>query len=102
MDEFEHISLYAGAAEHILPELSYPADCILVDPPRSGLDIKVVDAINALNIPTIVYISCDTATFARDAKRFVSAGYELKEVTPFDMFPQTYHIEQIGLFVKKS
>ncbi len=102
MDEFEHISLYEGAAEHILPELSYPADCILVDPPRSGLDIKVVDAINALNIPTIVYISCDTAMFARDAKRFVSVGYELKEVTPFDMFPQTYHIEQIGLFVKKS
>lgn len=100
MDEFEQVSLYVGAAEEILSEISYAADCLLVDPPRSGLDLRVIDAIKAMNIPKIVYISCDTATFARDAKRLIDDGYELLEVTPFDMFPQTYHIEQIGFFVK--
>lgn len=101
LDEFDHIGLYIGKAEQIIKGIEGPADVILVDPPRSGLQPEVVDVIVEKNPERLVYVSCDTATFARDAKRLIGQGYELVEVTPIDMFPQTYHIEQIGLFKRK-
>jgi len=66
----------------------------------TGLDQRVFDSLNQLNFPYLVYISCDTATFARDTKKLITAGFILEEVTPIDMFPQTYHIEQIALYVR--
>jgi 23S rRNA (uracil1939-C5)-methyltransferase len=101
LDEYENISLYMGPVENIVSQLEFQPDCVLVDPPRSGLDLKVFDSIKKLNISYLVYVSCDTATFARDTKRLISEGFDLEEVTPLDMFPQTYHIEQIALFSKK-
>lgn len=100
LDEFNHVSLYMGPVELILPQLQFQPDCVLVDPPRSGLDQRVFDSLNQLNFPYLVYISCDTATFARDTKKLITAGFILEEVTPIDMFPQTYHIEQIALYVR--
>jgi 23S rRNA (uracil1939-C5)-methyltransferase len=109
LDEFENVDLYEGAAEEILPALvgriapsislktSNPSHA-LVDPPRSGLDSRVLDALQALGPRVIAYVSCDPSTLARDAKRLIAGGYSLKQVTPFDLFPQTYHIESISLF----
>ena len=71
---------------------------VLVDPPRAGLEKRVVDGILKLNPQVIAYVSCDPSTLARDAARLINGGYRLKEVTPFDLFPQTYHIESISLF----
>ncbi|MFT3890859.1 MAG: tRNA (uracil-5-)-methyltransferase [Anaerolineales bacterium] len=71
---------------------------VLVDPPRAGLDKAVVDGILKLSPQMIAYVSCDPSTLARDAARFINGGYKLKEVTPFDLFPQTYHIESISIF----
>jgi len=71
---------------------------IIVDPPRAGLDKRALDALVAIGAKTLAYISCDPSTLARDAARLISAGYTLKDVTPFDLFPQTYHIESISLF----
>jgi 23S rRNA (uracil1939-C5)-methyltransferase len=103
LDEFDNVELYEGLAEEVMPglvgqigNLSY----IIVDPPRAGLDKQVIDGILKLNPQMIAYVSCDPSTLARDAARLINGGYKLKEVTPFDLFPQTYHIESISLFEK--
>jgi 23S rRNA (uracil1939-C5)-methyltransferase len=98
LDEFDHVSLYMGTAEEILPSLQVHPEVILVDPPRAGLELAALDAILSMDAPTLIYISCDPATLARDARRLIRGGYRLEQATPFDLFPQTYHIESISLF----
>jgi 23S rRNA (uracil1939-C5)-methyltransferase len=98
LDEFDNVELYEGLAEHVIPLLEAEPDVVLVDPPRAGLDKHVVDGILKLNPQVIAYVSCDPSTLARDSKRIIEGGYILKQVTPFDLFPQTYHIESISLF----
>lgn len=101
LDEFENVELYEGLAEEILPELvegiANPL-YVLVDPPRAGLEKHVVDGLIQLNPQGITYVSCDPSTLARDAARLLKGGYRLKQATPFDLFPQTFHIESISLF----
>lgn len=77
-------------------------DGFIVDPPRSGLDRRVMSTIAKARPQQVVYISCDPQTFARDARRFADHGYRLVSVTPVDMFPQTYHVETVGVFVPAS
>ncbi len=98
LHEFENVDLYEAPAEHVLPQLDLHPDVAVVDPPRAGLDKKALDAILSLGPKTLAYISCDPSTLARDAARLVAGGYKLLEVTPFDLFPQTYHIESISIF----
>jgi 23S rRNA (uracil1939-C5)-methyltransferase len=101
LDEFENVELYEGAAEEILPALVAQIANLrymIVDPPRAGLDPRVLDALQALGPRLITYVSCDPSTLARDAKRLIAGGYRLRQVTPFDLFPQTYHIESISIF----
>jgi len=98
LDEFENVELFAGSAEEILPALNHIPDLVLVDPPRAGLSLPVIDALLRINAHSLVYVSCDPATLARDTKRLMAGGYVLQNTQPFDMFPQTYHIESISLF----
>ncbi len=70
-------------------------DAIVLDPPRSGLHPKIAANIHALGAQTIVYVSCNPATQARDVKEIVSHGYSPVRCQPVDMFPQTYHIENV-------
>ncbi|KAF0107632.1 MAG: 23S rRNA (uracil1939-C5)-methyltransferase [Anaerolineaceae bacterium] len=112
LDEFENVELYEGAAEEILPALVTQIDNLryaVVDPPRAGLDKRALDALLALGAAPsgqprgpgrIAYVSCDPSTLARDARRLIDGGYRLTSVTPFDLFPQTYHIEAIAMFEK--
>jgi 23S rRNA (uracil1939-C5)-methyltransferase len=100
LDEFNNVELYEAPAEDVLPHLNAKPDVILVDPPRAGLERRVLDAIAAMNPRTMAYISYDPSTLARDAARLLAAGYRLVEVTPFDLFPQTYHIASISIFEK--
>jgi len=97
--EFEHISLYQGAVEHVLPDLDVQADCVIVDPPRKGLDRFALDAISDMRTPAVIYVSCDPSTLARDIKRFYIAGYTLSRSVLVDMFPQTHHIESVNYLV---
>ncbi len=98
LDEFDNVSLYEAPVEDVLPALNQIFDLVLVDPPRAGLGRRVLDGLVALAAPQMVYISCDPATLARDAKRLIQGGYRLKRVTPIDLFPQTYHIESISIW----
>jgi len=98
LDEFDNVELYEGLAEDVIPHLEAKPDVVLVDPPRAGLEKRVVDGILKLNPRVIAYVSCDPSTLARDAARLLNGGYKLKAVMPFDLFPQTYHIESISLF----
>ena len=75
-------------------------DAITVDPPRAGLDKELVKTIAKAGIDKIVYISCNPQTLARDIKRFMDRGYEMKQIKAVDMFPQTMHVETIALIQK--
>ncbi len=98
LDEFDHVELYEGAAEDVIPHLEAEQPIVLVDPPRAGVDKRALDGIRELAPRFIAYVSCDPSTLARDAARLIAGGYRLADVTPFDLFPQTYHIESISLF----
>ncbi len=94
--DFDNVELIEGAAEDVLPQLKGSFDAVVLDPPRTGLDGRALDAIAALAPRKVIYVSCDPATFARDAKRLAAQGYTLSDVQPVDMFPQTYHVELVA------
>jgi 23S rRNA (uracil1939-C5)-methyltransferase len=99
--DFDNVDLIEGSVEDVLPDLVGAfelLDAVVVDPPRTGLDSGALEEILALNPKKIVYVSCDPATLARDAKALGKAGYRLREVLPIDMFPQTFHIEAVAWF----
>lgn len=73
-------------------------DKAVVDPPRSGMQYEALMALIALSPKKIVYVSCDPATLARDAKHLCEHGYTLVSAQPFDMFPQTHHVETVAEF----
>jgi len=75
-------------------------DAIIVDPPRKGIDIELMNIISEMNIKKVLYISCDVTTQARDVKYLVSKGYTFGDVQPVDMFPNTLHVETIVTLVK--
>ena len=76
--------------------------CVVLDPPRKGVDAKVVDAITKSNPQKIVYVSCNPATLARDAKFLLDAGYLLKSVTGYNMFPKTSHVETVVVLERRK
>jgi len=107
LDEFDNVEIYEAPAEIALPALSQRPDlaggfsAAVLDPPREGLDRYALDALLRLGPQSLVYVSCDPATLARDAKRLAGGGYQLEEISLFDQFPQTYHIESISLWVQR-
>jgi 23S rRNA (uracil1939-C5)-methyltransferase len=98
LDEFDNVDLFVGAAEDVLPDLELQPDIAIIDPPRAGMAPAALQALLALQPAVIAYVSCDLATLARDTRRLIQDGYHLEEVTPFDLFPQTYAIETVSLF----
>ena len=100
LDEFDNVELYEAPAEAVLPVLEITPDIVIVDPPRAGLDKGALQALLALGPTHIAYVSCDPTTLARDAARLIGGDYQLSQVIPFDLFPQTYSIESISFFEK--
>jgi 23S rRNA (uracil1939-C5)-methyltransferase len=97
LDEFDNVELYEAPAEDVLPTLEVKPDLVIVDPPRAGVELKALDALVQLEPARIIYVSCDPSTLARDVRRLTDNDFRLIRVTPFDMFPQTYHIESISV-----
>jgi 23S rRNA (uracil1939-C5)-methyltransferase len=73
---------------------------LVVDPPRTGMTRDAMAGIIRLLPQRIVYVSCDVATFARDTRTLLDSGYRLEQVTGIDLFPNTAHVEAVGLFVQ--
>jgi 23S rRNA (uracil1939-C5)-methyltransferase len=96
----DHVTLIEDKAQAALSRLEEQVDLLVLDPPRSGAGKQAVSEITRLRPSRIAYASCDPATLARDARQLTGAGYELVEVKPVDLFPQTYHVESVALFVK--
>lgn len=84
-------------AEKFLSKNKSKFDVIIVDPPRTGLNKNIIESICKSLPKKVVYVSCNPSTFARDIKHFEEFGWQLKKVQPIDMFPQTHHIECVGL-----
>lgn len=98
LDEFENVELYEATAEQALGQIHLQPELVVVDPPRAGIERRAMDSLLRLNSTRLIYISCDPATLGRDARRLSQCGYHLRQVTPFDLFPQTYHIESVSLW----
>jgi 23S rRNA (uracil1939-C5)-methyltransferase len=77
------------------------AETVIVDPPRTGMSREAMQSIVAIRAERIVYVSCDPATMARDARRLLDAGYEVKSLEAFDLFPNTPHVETVGVFDRR-
>jgi 23S rRNA (uracil1939-C5)-methyltransferase len=100
LDEFDNVALYEADAAPALQALDIAPQIILVDPPRQGIERRAMDGLLRLAPQVLVYVSCDPSTLGRDARRLAAAGYELLQVTPFDVFPQTYHVESVSFWNK--
>ena len=100
-NHIDNCRFIVGKAEDVVDSLE-PADVIVVDPPRKGLDRVVVDTILRSAPSRIVYVSCDSATLARDLRLLAAGGYRLMKVQPVDMFPHTVHIETICLLTRNT
>jgi 23S rRNA (uracil1939-C5)-methyltransferase len=95
-NNIKNAKFVAGKAENIIKQwANYDVDVLFIDPPRKGVDKTFLDTVIEMKIPKIVYVSCNVATLARDLNVLQASGYEVLETTPFDMFPQTSHIETV-------
>ena len=102
----ENARFYVGKAEDVLPEKyendGIQADIIVVDPPRKGCEESVLHTMVKMQPERIVYVSCDSATLARDVKYLRGSGYEVKRVKAVDMFPHTGHVETVVMLSHKK
>jgi tRNA/tmRNA/rRNA uracil-C5-methylase (TrmA/RlmC/RlmD family) len=87
-----------SAVERYTMTASPDADVVVVDPPRTGMSREAVMGVVRLSGRRIVYVSCDVATLARDARRLVDAGYQILRIDAFDLFPNTPHVETVVVF----
>jgi 23S rRNA (uracil1939-C5)-methyltransferase len=98
--EFIEANLYKTFLPIVEKKKIPKPDVIIIDPPRSGMHKTTVDDTMQLNPEKIVYVSCNPATQARDIKLMVDAGYKIVKMKPVDMFPHSYHIENVALLIK--
>ena len=100
----QNAEFYVGKAEEILPHKyeteNVKADVIVVDPPRKGCDEALLETIVKMQPERVVYVSCDSATLARDLKYLTANGYKAERLATVDMFPMTVHVETVVLLSK--
>ena len=102
----KNAEFYVGKAEEVLPEKyrteGIKADVIVIDPPRKGCDEALLDTIVKMQPQRVVYVSCDSATLARDLKYMKERGYEVEKGEAVDMFPMTVHVETVVLLSQQK
>lgn len=106
LNGISNVEFFVGKAEEVLPE-EYEkngvyADVIVVDPPRKGCDQQLLETMVLMKPQRIVYVSCDSATLARDLRYLCDRGYELTRICPVDQFAQTVHVETVVRLQRKD
>ena len=96
LDDLKNIDYKEGKTEEVLKELEDQIDVIILDPPRTGCHPNAIDSVIASKANKIAYVSCDPPSLARDLSMLVDGGYTVENVSPIDMFPQTYHTECVA------
>jgi 23S rRNA (uracil1939-C5)-methyltransferase len=97
----ENVRFVPGTVEALLAEPdSEPAEIVIVDPPRAGLTGKALKRAIAVGAPTVVYVSCNPVSLARDLRGFVEAGYRVVSLSPFDLVPHTPHLETLAVLAR--
>lgn len=105
MNGIDNAEFYAGDCTEVVGNLMADgarADVVVVDPPRKGCDAKLLKLINDISPERLVYVSCNSATLARDIEELKQYGYKLKKVTAVDLFPQTPHVETVVLLQRQN
>ncbi|WP_025026123.1 23S rRNA (uracil(1939)-C(5))-methyltransferase RlmD [Caldalkalibacillus mannanilyticus] len=105
LNGIENVEFAVGEAEKVIPwwkAQGLAPDVIVVDPPRKGCDIALLETMIEMKPQRIVYVSCNPSTLARDLKVLEQGGFETKEIQPVDMFPHTSHVECCSLLVRKG
>ena len=100
LNNIDNISFILGKVEDKIIVIKDNIDLIIVDPPRSGLDKKVISVINKIKAKNIIYVSCNPITLVRDLK-LLKDNYNIEYIKPYDMFPNTYHVECVVLLERK-
>ncbi len=100
-NQLKNIRFIHGTVEEVLPGLEVNPDVVFMDPPRKGVVKAVLESLVKSHVARIVYVSCNVSTLARDLNFLQANGYNVLEVTPVDMFPQTAHIETVTLLEKR-
>lgn len=102
----DNVEFFVGKAEEVIPELyeneGIQADVVVVDPPRKGCDERLLETIVRMEPRRVVYVSCDSATLARDLRYLSENGFGVEEVQPADMFAQGVHVETVVLMSRKE
>ncbi|MDI3328461.1 MAG: 23S rRNA (uracil(1939)-C(5))-methyltransferase RlmD [Alicyclobacillaceae bacterium] len=102
---FRHVRFEAGRAEDLLPRWvreGFVPDVIVADPPRTGLDPRLIDTVARVRPRRLVYVSCNPSTLAKNCEVLMSRGFSVRWIQPVDMFPQTSHVECCTLLVRKE
>jgi len=103
MNNIDNAEFIAGKVEDILPQMNLDhVDTLYVDPPRAGMHRKAIEAVNKLMPNTIIYLSCNPKTQARDVAMIRKAGYVIEVIQPIDFFPHTAHVENLVVLKKKK
>lgn len=102
LDDLDNVNVFEGEAEDVLPLMPESVDLMVAHPWANGLSRKAVMAIIAAKPERFIYVSSDVATLARDGRSMAKAGYQLVEVQPIDMQPQTFHIETVSLWERSD
>ena len=104
INQLENIRFLVGAAESLFEDLDYPPKrtAMVIDPPRKGCDKEFIQQLTTFAPARIVYVSCSPDTQARDLAHLKGAGYEVSHHQPFDLFPQTRHIENVTTLIHRS
>lgn len=104
VNDITNCDFLAASAEAIFDKITFPAEetAVVIDPPRKGCDKLFLDQLFAFGPSSVIYVSCNPATQIRDLAFFDEAGYEVVDVQPFDLFPQTKHLECVATLRKKK